>query len=287
MTNITHTATFVLLGRTNVGKSTLLNQLLDQQIAITSHKSHTTRNRILGVLTQDNYQMLFLDTPGLGQKTQNPIQRLMMKTTQDCVMEADAFLFMIDSPQLNEMDKKLLQNLKSHHKPILLLVNKIDTLDADGINQILESSVEDVQAIVPLSARKNMNLDVLIAQLRMCCKESSAKYKEDFSTDQSKEVMMAEIVREQILVFCHKEVPHELKVDIEQYVVEEKVDHIHVLITVKNNGQKKILIGKQGSHLKKIGQNARLKIESVFNKKIMMKIWIKVDPDWMDIGISE
>jgi len=282
MTKKINTASFALLGRTNVGKSTLLNHLLNEDIAITSHKHHTTRTKILGVLNEDNYQLIFLDTPGLGQKTHNPIQRLMMRTTQACMTEADVFLFMIDTENLTSTDHKLLEILKEHHKEIILIINKIDVLDHHQLEHFITSPPDGVSSVIPLSAKRESNLDLLIGRLKLSCEQSTKQYEKNYITNQTRDVMMSEIVREQILTFCHQEVPHELKVEIEKYIEKPKINEVHVLITVKNNNHKKIIIGKQGQNLKRIGTNARLKIEHFLNKKVMMKIWVKVDDHWMD-----
>ncbi len=275
-----HCAHIALIGRTNVGKSTLLNQLIGSTIAITCHKSHTTRNRILGILTDDNYQMIFIDSPGLGERTQNVMQRQMMRTTDHCIAEADMIIFMTDQLPLSPADQNVIKKLKKEQKPIIGVVNKIDRNkmaleDMEALNEL-------IPVVIPISARKNQNLDILIAQLRMQMPEAPFLFDTHQLSDQDIRDQYAELIREQILLNCHQEVPHAIQVVIEKAEDIKGIEHIHCLILAQTAGQKGILIGKNGQQLKQIGQRARIRIEHLINKKVMLKTWVKVDPDWMN-----
>lgn len=275
-----HCAYIALIGRTNVGKSTLLNQLIGSTIAITCHKSHTTRNRILGILTDDNYQMIFIDSPGLGEKTHNVIQRQMMRTTDHCIAEADMIIFMTDQLPLTQADQNVIKKLKKENKPIIGVINKIDRhkISSDAIKNLNDI----LPVVIPISARKNQNLDILIAQLRMQMPEASFSFDTHQLSDQDIKDQYAELIREQILLNCHQEVPHAIQVTIEKAETVKGIEHIHCLIFAQTAGQKGILIGKNGQQLKQIGQRARIRIEHLINKKVMLKTWVKVDPDWMN-----
>ena len=277
---IKYCAYIALIGRTNVGKSTLLNRLIGSTIAITCHKSHTTRNRILGILTDDNYQMIFIDSPGLGEKTHNMIQRQMMRTTDHCIAEADIIIFMTDQLPLSPADQNVLKKLKRENKPIIGVINKIDRNNVDI--KALETLHESLPVIIPISARKNQNLDILIAQLRMQMPEAPFFFDTHQLSDQDPKDQYAELIREQILLNCHQEVPHAIQVVIEKAETIKGIEHIHCLIMAQTAGQKGILIGKNGQQLKNIGQHARIRIEHLINRKVMLKTWVKVDPDWMN-----
>ena len=275
-----HCGHIALIGRTNVGKSTLLNQLIGSTIAITCHKSHTTRNRILGILTDDNYQMVFIDSPGLGEKTHNTIQRQMMRTTDHCISEADIIVFVTDQLPLNAADQNVLKKLLKENKPIIGVVNKIDrnTLDHKGMEDINEQ----IPVVIPISAKKNQNIDILIAQLRMQMPKAPFIFDTNQLSDQDIRNQYAELIREQILLNCHAEVPHAIQVIIEKAATIKGIVHIDCLILAQTPGQKGILIGKQGQQLKLIGQRARVRIEHLIKRKVMLKTWVKVDPDWMN-----
>lgn len=272
---------FALVGKTNVGKSTLLNLLLGDQIAITSHKSHTTRSKILGVVHDDPYEMIFLDTPGLGQKTHNTVQSMMMRATDSCISEADCILFLIDTAVLSEQEVNLLKKFKEL-KPVILVINKIDRITNDALEIILNDPPSDIVAIIPISAKKKTHIDILRGHLRMQCQPKKQKYHQDFTHDQSLEKRICEVTRCQLLKYCHKEVPHDLNVELEKYEQNEKLATIHLVIVVKNNNQKKIVIGKNGLHLKKIATDSRKSIEKILNKKVMLKVWVKINPNWME-----
>lgn len=275
-----HCAHIAIIGRTNVGKSTLLNRLIGSTIAITCHKSHTTRHRILGILTDDAYQMIFIDSPGLGEKSHNNIQRQMMRTTDHCIAEADIIMFVTDQIPLTQADKRVIQKLQQENKPVIGVINKIDKKGLDI------EAMADIQALiptsVPVSAKKDQNIDLLIAQLRLLMPVSPFIYQTNQLSDQSADKQYAELIREQILLHCHAEVPHAIQVIIEKIECIKEVEHIHCVILAQTPGQKGILIGKQGQQLKQIGQRARLRIEHLINKKVMLKTWVKVDPDWMN-----
>lgn len=275
-----HCAHIALIGRTNVGKSTLLNQLIGSTIAITCHKSHTTRNRILGILTDDDYQMIFIDSPGLGEKTHNTIQRQMMRTTDHCIAEAEIIVFITDQLPLNPADQNVLKKIQKENKPIIGVVNKIDRKGID-LKQLEDVSTL-MPTVIPISARKNQNLDILIAHLRMQMPEAPFIFDTHQLSDQDPRSQYAELIREQILLHCHAEVPHAIKVVIEQAECKKNIEHIHCLILAQTSGQKGIIIGKNGQQLKQIGQRARIRIEHLIQRKVMLKTWVKVDPDWMN-----
>lgn len=276
-----HCGYIALIGRTNVGKSTLLNELIGSTIAITCHKSHTTRTRILGILTEDQYQMVFIDSPGLGEKTSNALQRKMMRTTDHCIAEADIIVFMTDCYPLSKADHAILKKLDKENKPTLVLFNKIDRMDGPIDYETLADLPECVKSVLPISASKGIHIDLLIAQLRLNLPERPYVFGTQEQSDQPLETQYAEFIREQILLQCHAEVPHTTHVAIEQAKRMGKVMHIDALITVQTPGQKGIIIGKQGQQLKSIGQRARKRIEYLIDSKVMLKLWVKVDPAWM------
>lgn len=276
-----HCGYIALIGRTNVGKSTLLNELIGSTIAITCHKSHTTRTRILGILTEEQYQMIFIDSPGLGEKTNNALQRKMMRTTDHCMAEADIIVFMTDSYPLNKADHAILKKVEKEQKPTILLFNKIDRIRETIDFNSMATLPECIKTILPISATKGLHLDLLIAQLRLNLPDKPFIFGTQQQSDQPLETQYAEFIREQILLQCHAEVPHTTHVAIEKAERQGSIMHIDALITVQTPGQKGIIIGKQGQQLKTIGQRARKRIEYLIQSKVMLKLWVKVDPTWM------
>jgi len=274
-----------LVGRPNVGKSTLLNHLLQQKISITSRKPQTTRHRIVGIRTTDNTQYVYVDTPGLHQNREKPLNRIMNETVDRAIRDVDLVIFMVERLAWTEEDELVLKAFEKIDKPVLLAINKCDLLNEQ--NQILPqidflSKKRSFEEIIPISALKRNNLDVFEDVVRKYLPESEFLYPEDQITDRSSRFIAAEMIREKITRQLGDELPYEVTVEIEKFSDQDSIIHIHGLILVERKGQKQILIGKNGERLKSIGSAARIDMERAFSKKVMLKLWVKVKSGWAD-----
>ncbi len=285
-----HKCGFVsILGRPNAGKSTLLNALLGEKIAIVASKPQTTRTVIQGVLTQPNAQVIFLDTPGIHKST-NLFNRRMMQQVRDSIADRDLLLYLVDAtsnPNNNEEEMQALDLVKACETPAFLVINKIDKLNA---KEALLERIQQYQAIhpgfrafIPVSALKSDGLDELRRAIIRELPEGPPVFDPDYITDQPQRFMAGELVREKILRATHQEVPHSVAILIEKWDdSSEKVTKISATIYVERQGQKAIVIGKGGELLKRIGTNARRDIETLLGKKVFLELFVKVKPDWRE-----
>ena len=274
-----------IVGRPNVGKSTLLNHILGQKISITSRKPQTTRHRVLGIKTEHNIQAIYVDTPGLHQDSAKAINRYMNRAASSTITGVDVVVFVIEKDHWGEADEWVLEQVKRAQCPVILAVNKIDQLKDKAVLlphlQFLGKQM-DFDEIVPVSAVKGTNLDSLEACINKRLPEGIPLFPEDQVTDRSERFMAAELVREKIMRQLGAEVPYSMTVEIEEFRDSGKSLHIGALILVEREGQKRILIGNKGSKLRLIGQEARVDMETMFDRKVMLKLWVKVKSGWAD-----
>ena len=274
-----------IVGRPNVGKSTLLNSILGQKISITSRKPQTTRHNILGIYTAESVQMMFLDTPGQHLNTPRAINRYMNRAASSALSDVDVVVFVVDRLKWNEEDEMVLKRVRHSGKPCIVAINKIDRLvDADLLLPHIQelSSELDHAEFLPLSALKKNNVERLLQQVEAKLPAGEPFFDEDQVTDRSMRFMAAEIIREKIMRQLGEEVPYASTVEIEKYQMRGNLTHIHALVLVEREGQKSILIGDKGSRLKQIGTDARKDIETLCGTKVMLELWVKVKSGWSD-----
>lgn len=276
-----------IVGRPNVGKSTLLNHILGQKISITSRKPQTTRHRVMGIKTEGNTQTIFVDTPGLHQSTdsEKAINRYMNRAASSTITDVDVVIFVVERGKWTDQDDWVLEQVKRADCPVVLVINKVDQIkDKSTLLPYLESCAKKMSfaEIIPLSALNDSNLDPLESALTKRLPEQIHLFPEDQITDRSSRFMAAELVREKIMRQLGEEIPYAMTVEIEQFKDSGKSLHIHALILVEREGQKRIVIGSKGSRLRLIGQEARIDMENMFERKVMLKLWVKVKSGWSD-----
>jgi GTPase len=274
-----------IVGRPNVGKSTLLNHILGQKISITSRKPQTTRNNVVGIKTEGDIQIMFVDTPGMHLGQQKAINRYMNRAANTAMKDVDVVVFVVDRFIWTEEDEAVAEKLQHASCPIILAVNKVDQIeDKESLLPHLEALAKKLNAaeIIPLSALRNVNLDRLEHLIIDRMPEGMHMYPEDQITDRSSRFMAAEIVREKITRQLGDELPYEMAVEIEEFKQEGNLLNISALILVERDGQKRILIGDKGERIKLIGTDARKDMEKLFDMKIMLKLWVKVKSGWSD-----
>lgn len=274
-----------IVGRPNVGKSTLMNHILGQKISITSRKPQTTRHRVLGIKTEGSVQAIYVDTPGIHQDEPRAINRMMNRAATGSVKDVDVIVMVVDALKWNEGDEHVLSKLRSNRAPVILAINKLDAVEdkADLLPHIEEISTKrDFAAIVPISALRNRQLDQLEEEINKRLPESDFFYPEDQITDRSMRFMAAEAVREKLMRQLGKELPYACSVEIEEFEFDGKVWHISALILVEKASQKRIVIGDKGDRLRKVGTEARQDIEKLLDAKVMLKLWVKVKSGWSD-----
>ena len=275
-----------IVGRPNVGKSTLLNHLLGQKISITSRKPQTTRHQVLGARTEGETQLIFVDTPGMHLGQSKAINQAMNQAAAAALSGVDATLFLCDRSKWTDEDAFALDLVSRQKHPVLLIINKIDLMDApDALlpfaQQLSERCAFD--AVFPISALRAKGLDELTAHLINLAPEGPHLFPEDQITDRSQRFLAAELVREKIVRQLGDELPYATAVEIESFKEDDRgILHIHALILVERNGQKKILVGESGERLKSIGTAARKDMQKVFDTKVMLKLWVKVKSGWSD-----
>jgi GTP-binding protein Era len=279
-----HKSGFVaIIGRPNVGKSTLLNQVIGQKIAIMSDKPQTTRNKIHGVYTKEGMQIVFLDTPGIH-KPKSKLGNYMMKVAENTFHEVDAILFLVDVAEgIGGGDRFIIEQLKNVKTPVLLVLNKIDQVHPEALLPIIVAykDLYDFAEIVPISALQGNNVNTLLEQIGKYLPEGPQYYPADQVTDYPEQFICAELIREKILHMTREEIPHSIAVAIENMKVEENgLVTIGAVIFVERDSQKGIVIGKQGAMLKEIGKQARRDIEKLLGSKIFLELWVKVKKDW-------
>lgn len=274
-----------IVGRPNVGKSTLLNHLLGQKLSITSRKPQTTRHKILGIVTDNNVQAIYVDTPGMHKRETRAINRYMNQAAQSALKDVDLILFVVDSMKWTPDDDLVLEKLERVDTPVLLLINKTDTVaDKSSLLPHLEelSKKRHFSEVIPLSALKGHNLLQLHEVVSRYLPFAPPMYGEDQITDRSQRFLAAEMVREKIMRQMGDEVPYDLTVQIESFKIEGRLYRIDATILVERDGQKAIVIGEGGQKLKSIGQAARLDMEKLFDSKVMLTLWVKVKGGWSD-----
>lgn len=274
-----------IVGRPNVGKSTLLNTLIGQKISITAPKPQTTRHSLIGVKTLPEAQILYVDTPGLHKDTGRAMSRVLNRAAQGILEGVDVLVFVIEGMRWTEEDAAVLDRLEHANVPVILAVNKVDlTADKEELLPFLQSVAEfyPFAEIIPISARRGSNLARLEAAVAERLPEGEAMYDEDTLTTSSSRFMAAEFIREQITRLSHEEVPYGVTVEIENYAIDGKMIRIDALIWVEREGQKGILIGKDGEMLKEIGRRARINIENLQGMKVFLRLWVKVKGGWSD-----
>ncbi|VAW81112.1 GTP-binding protein Era [hydrothermal vent metagenome] len=279
-----HCGYIALLGRPNVGKSTLMNTVLGEKLCITSRKPQTTRHRILGIRTDPHYQMLFIDTPGLHQNAKKAINRYMNKTASSTIKEADLVLFLIEAGVWTDEDEAVLKRLKNNRMPVVLVVNKIDNFSDDQLLGHLQTASEkyDFENIVPISARKNRNINQLLELIREKLPVSEFYYAEDQITDRSIQFISSETIREKLMSILGQELPYSITVEIEKYEETKEQTLINAIIWVERDSQKGIVIGNKGSVLKKVGTQARIELARRLKQSVHLELWVKVKSGWAD-----
>lgn len=272
-------------GRPNVGKSTLINHLLGQKISITSRRPQTTRHRIHGIKTTAEGQIVFVDTPGLHAAEPRAMNRYLNRAARTALADVDLVLWILDRPEFLDEDEVVLEAIKSHPVPVILVVNKIDRLlDKASLLPFLGLAREryPFEDLIPVSALAGDNLEALERSVLERLPEGPAIFPDDQITDRSMRFMAAEIIREKLLRSLGQEVPHALTVEIETYREEEELTHIRALILVERPGQKAIVIGHKGEVLKKVGERARMDLERLLEGKVYLGLWVKVREGWSD-----
>ena len=274
-----------VMGRPNVGKSTLISRILGQKLNITSRKPQTTRHNVLGIKTENDVQAIYVDTPGLHREQKKAINRVMNRAAESVVGDVDVIAFVIDGLHWTEADQHALDKIKYATCPVYLVINKVDKLEDKGALLPVIAEMQNrfnFTCIVPLCALNGMSVDVLENSLYQHLPENDFFFDEDQLTDKSERFLAAEIVREKLMRQLGHELPYELTVEIEQFKEEEHVIHINALVLVERDSQKSIGIGKQGARLKSVGSEARKHMENLFDKKVMLTIWVKVKQGWSD-----
>jgi len=279
-----------IIGRTNVGKSTLINSLVGEKVAIMANKTQTTRTAIRAIVNRTNSQIIFIDTPGIH-KPKTKLGNTMIETAFGTIPEVDVILFMVEatSDEIGRGDTKILEKLKETNKKVILIINKIDLVKKEQIVKLIEiySKEYNFEAVVPVSAIKNKEVETILNEIEKLLKQGPAYYDIDEYTDQTSRQLVEEVIREKALRLLDDEVPHGLYVEVEKMKLSrtkmnERIYNIEATIYCLRDSHKGIIIGKDGSMLKKIGTYARQDLEKMLDKKINLKTWVKVKKDWQD-----
>jgi GTP-binding protein Era len=283
--NVTRCGYVAIVGRPNVGKSTLLNHILGQKLAITSRKPQTTRHNMLGIKTEGPIQAIYVDTPGLHKNSEKALNRYMNKSAAAALKDVDVVVFVVDRNRWTDEDQMVFERLQYVQCPLLIAVNKTDRIeDKAELLPHLEWLTQQLPnaEIVPISAQQGQNLDTLERLVAERLPEGEHFFPEDQITDRSSRFLAAELVREKIMRQLGAELPYQITVEIEEFKQEGRILHIHALILVEREGQKKIIIGDKGERIKRIGQDARKDMETMFDSKVMLNLWVKVKGGWSD-----
>ncbi|TBW57865.1 GTPase Era [Marinobacter halodurans] len=274
-----------IVGRPNVGKSTLLNHILGQKLSITSRKPQTTRHQVLGIQTRGDVQAIYVDTPGMHEEEPRALNRYMNRAASSALKDVDVVVFVVDQTHWTTADDMVLRKLENVKAPIILAVNKVDKVEnRDSLLPHLAELAKkyDFAEIIPLSALRGQNLAPLEEAVDRLLPVSIHFYPDDQLTDRSQRFLASEIVREKITRQLGAELPYSVAVEIEEFKQEGMVLHIAALILVEREGQKKIIIGDKGERIRRIGQEARIDMEKLFDSKIMLRLWVKVKKGWAD-----
>ena len=281
----TRTGIVAIVGRPNVGKSTLMNRILGQKLSITSRKPQTTRHQILGIVTEDDTQIIFVDTPGIHKGQDKAINRYMNRAATTAVKDVDLIVMVVDRTRWTDEDDLVLQTIKQQRAPFILVMNKIDFIqDKEEMLPYLEvlSGKHTFDQIIPLSAKTGHNVDRIEHLIRSYLPENPYFYPEDQITDRTSRFLAAELVREKIMRQLGDELPYEMTVEIEEFSHDGGLIEISALILVERPSQKRIVIGDKGYRIKQIGIEARKDMESLFESQVMLKTWVKVKSNWSD-----
>ncbi|WP_430509789.1 GTPase Era [Gottfriedia solisilvae] len=287
-----------IIGRPNVGKSTFLNRVIGQKIAIMSDKPQTTRNKIQGVYTEDDAQIVFIDTPGIH-KPKHKLGDFMVKVAQESIKDVDATLFMVNADEgFGRGDEFIIEKLQGTRSPVILVINKIDMIHPEELFNIITKykDLYEFAEIVPISALQGNNVDRLLEVIKKYLPEGPQYYPANQVTDHPERFIISELIREKVLHLTREEVPHSIAVIIEQ--IERRPEgnaiYVNATIVVERSSQKGIIIGKQGSMLKEVGKRARLDIQNLLDTKVFLELWVKVQKDWRnrmsqlrDLGFRE
>lgn len=275
-----------IVGRPNVGKSTLLNKLLGQKVSITSRKPQTTRHRVLGIDTEGDHQAIYVDTPGLHREEKRAINRLMNRSAASTLAEVGLVLFLVEGTIWNDDDLMVLEKVKASGLPCWLLVNKVDNVkEKSDLLPHLQwlGEQHDFAKLMPISAKNEANVEQIRSDVFATLPPSEHYFPEDYVTDRSERFLASEIIREKLMRFTGDELPYSVTVEIEQFkLTESGVYHINGLILVERETQKRMIIGKGGQRLKTIGKEARKDMEELFQQKIFLELWVKVKSGWAD-----
>jgi GTP-binding protein Era len=272
-----------LVGRPNVGKSTLLNRILGQKVSITSRRPQTTRHRVLGIKTRDKAQLIYVDTPGIHDYSGRAMNRHMNRTASSALLDVDVVVFLVDAFKWTLDDDLVLKKLNSIDTPVILAVNKIDQLaDRDELLPWLQilSGKRTFDQVIPISAIKGDNVSALENAIEALLPQAPPMFPEDQITDRPVRFLAAELVREKLFRNLGRELPYGLTVEIEEFSCKSDITHIHALIWVERKSQKNIVIGKQGRMLKEVGMEARKDIEALIDGRVNLKLWVKIKEGW-------
>ena len=273
-----------IIGRPNVGKSTLMNFIVGEKVAIMSNKPQTTRNKIRSVLTKEDFQMIFIDTPGIH-KPKTKLGEYMVDTAERTLNEVDVVLMLIEpTEEVGGGDRYIIERLQSVSTPVVLVINKVDTVPRENLLAIIDAykDLYPFKAVVPISAKKGTNVEELLQEVKTFMPEGPMFFPEHMISDQPEKQLIAEVIREKALHLLNQEIPHGLAVEITQMqdVEEKDLIDIHATIYCEREGHKRIIIGKQGQMLKEIGKRARYDIERLLGNRIYLNLWVKVKEDW-------
>lgn len=277
-----HKAGFVnIVGNPNVGKSTLMNQLVGERISIATFKAQTTRHRIMGIVNTDDMQIVFSDTPGVL-KPNYKMQEMMLAFSESALADADVLLYVTDVVEIPEKNMEFLEKVQKMNIPVLLLINKIDQSNQKDLGNIVMKwhSLLPNAEILPISAKNKFGVDMLLKRIKELLPESPAYFDKDQLTDKPARFFVSEIIREKILLYYDKEIPYSVEVKVESFKEGDKSINIRAIIFVERDSQKGIIIGHQGVALKKVGSESRKALEKFFGKKVFLETFVKVDKDW-------
>ena len=280
-----HSGYVALVGRPNVGKSTIMNRMIGQKISITSRRPQTTRHRILGIKTDEDAQIIFVDTPGLHAKQPRAMNRYLNRAASDSLRDVDVVVFVVEGTRWHDDDEWILEKLRQLSCPVIVALNKTDRItDKEALLPFLQELGErgDFTAIIPVCARRGEHLEELENTILEHLPESVPFYPEDQVTDRSERFLAAELVREKLFRKLGEEIPYGLTVEIESFKEEKKVLHIHALIWIEKSSQKPIVIGRKGALLKAVGKEAREDMQKAFDQKVFLQLWVKVKEGWAD-----
>lgn len=286
MTPNTHCGMIAIVGRPNVGKSTLLNKIVEQKVSITSRKPQTTRHRITGIHTEDNYQAVYVDTPGLHIEEKRAINRLMNRAASSSIGDVELIIFVVEGTLWTKDDEMVLKKVQDSGRPVLVVMNKTDNVkDKEAVLPHMQwlSEQGSFVGIVPISAKNGKNIDLVKDEVRKRLPTCEFYFPEDYVTDRSMRFLAAEIIREKLMRFMGDELPYSITVEIEQFKWQDNgVWQINGLILVERQSQKRMVIGNKGEKLKVIGREARKDLEDMLDNKVFLELWVKVKSGWAD-----